>query len=78
MTWRKSSYSKACGNCAELSSWRKSSASNPNGECVEAGQGAAVIGVRDTKQAHLGEDRTVLEFSPAAWAAFMAGLRRED
>jgi hypothetical protein len=27
--------------------------------------------VRDTKEAHLGPGRTVLEFTPAAWQVFL-------
>jgi hypothetical protein len=78
MNYRTSTYSKANGNCAEIGSWRKSAASAHNGGCVEAGHGTAVIGVRDTRQEHLGEARTVLEFSPAAWVAFTARLKAED
>ena len=77
-SWRKASYSLANGNCAEIGSWRKATASAHNGGCVEAGHGTAVIGVRDTKQEHLGDARTVLEFSPAAWRAFTARLKEED
>ena len=77
MHYRKSSYSKT-SNCAEIGSWRKASASAHNGGCVEAGHGTAVIGVRDTKQEHLGDARTVLEFSPSAWGAFTARLKGED
>jgi hypothetical protein len=72
--WRKSSHS-AASECAEIGSWRKSSLSFSNGNCAEVGQGDAVIGVRDTKQEHLGDARTVLEFTPAAWAAFTARIR---
>lgn len=75
MDWRISSYSYANGNCAEIGSRRKSTSGNPNGECAEAGQGDGVIGVRDTKQAHLGAARAVLEFPPGAWRDFIARIR---
>lgn len=68
------------GECIEAASWRKSSRSYSNGNCAEvgqgeAGQGGAVIGIRDTKEAHLGENRTVLEFRPVALYAFIARIR---
>jgi hypothetical protein len=74
MSWRKSS---RCGTseCAEIGAWRKSTSSFSNGNCAEVGQGQAVVGVRDTKQEHLGEARTVLEFTPAAWAAFTRRIK---
>lgn len=64
--WRKSS---------RFSRWRKASFSRANGGCIEVGEDETVIGVRDTRQAHLGEARTVLEFTPVAWRAFTAGLK---
>ena len=70
MEWRTPSHSLANGNCVQVASWRKPSRSSHNGACAEVGQGAAVIGVRDTKQAHLGKDRTVLVFSAEAFAEF--------
>jgi hypothetical protein len=72
--YRKSSHSEV-GNCAEIGGWRKASFSFANGNCVEAGSGR-VVGVRDTKEAGLGEDRTVLEFAPGAWKEFISGLKR--
>jgi hypothetical protein len=50
--------------------WRKSSHSAAT-ECAEVGQDGAVVGVRDSKD----PDGTVLVFGPAAWTAFLAGLR---
>ena len=78
--WRKSAGSGngATSNCAEVGAWRKAQASiGSNVNCAEVGTGAAVVGVRDTKQAHLGEARTVLEFTPGAWSRFLAQVRQE-
>jgi hypothetical protein len=79
--WRKSAASSGYNNCAEIGAWRKSSASitdaGAGSECAEVGAGNAVIGVRDTKQAHLGEARTVLEFSPGAWNRFLTRVRQQ-
>jgi len=72
--YRKSSYSNPQGACIEADSFRKSSHSAA-GNCVEAGHGSSAVGVRDTQQAHLGDARTVLEFTPAAWSNFTARLR---
>jgi hypothetical protein len=69
--WRKSSHSFATGNCAEVAAWRTSSHSTGNGECAEVGQDGAVVGVRDSQD----PDGPVLVFGPAAWVAFLAGLR---
>lgn len=71
VTYRKSSYSEA-GNCTEVGAWFKSSYSMADGNCLEAGQGTAVIGVRDTRDNGAGP---VLEFAPAAWTAFLQGLK---
>ncbi len=72
--WRKSSVSindsGAGSECAEVSAWHKARACVSN-HCAEVGTGDAVVGVRDTKQAQLGEARTVLEFSPGAWGRFL-------
>jgi Domain of unknown function (DUF397) len=72
--YRKSSHSTANGDCVETGSFRKSTYSAA-GNCIEAGHGAASVGVRDTKEEHLGDARTVLEFTPSAWAAFTRGLK---
>jgi len=71
--WRTSSASHGSGNCAEAA-WRTSSASYGGGNCAEAGYGAGVIAVRDTKEAHLGEARTVLEFTPGQWRGLLADI----
>lgn len=74
--WRKSAHSGKT-ECVEIGAWRKSARSQGASNCVETGQGAGVVGVRDTKQAGLGDGRTVLEFSPAAWAGFLARVRAQ-
>lgn len=57
--------------------WRKPTRSNGSGNCVEAGQDAprSRVLVRDTKQDHLGDTRTVLTVSADAWGKFTASLR---
>lgn len=58
-----------------MDTWRKSSYSNSNGgSCIEVADTPA-IGVRDTKQAHMGEARTVLTFRPGAWQGFVNAVR---
>jgi len=87
--WRKATYSNSFSNCLEAR-WRKSSRSACNGNCLEAafrkstysGSGHTncaeaalrdgIVLVRDSK---LGDGSPVLEFSPAAWAAFLAAVR---
>jgi Domain of unknown function (DUF397) len=54
-----------------VTGWRKSSHSFSNGNCTEVGHGAAAVAVRDSQD----PGGPVLAFSPAAWAAFTAGLR---
>jgi hypothetical protein len=56
--------------------WRKSTYSAQGGaSCVEVANTPGQVGVRDTKQEHLGDHRTVLSFSPDAWQAFMGQVK---
>jgi hypothetical protein len=55
-----------------MTGWRKSSYSFSNGNCAEVGQDGAIVGVRDSQD----PDGAILVFGPAAWAAFLAGLKR--
>ena len=64
--WRKSSYS-VHGDCLEAA-FRKSSRCN-GGTCAEAALRSGTVLVRDSK---LGKESPVLEFTPAAWQAFLA------
>ncbi|MEW2350062.1 DUF397 domain-containing protein [Streptomyces sp. NPDC006684] len=53
--------------------WIKSSRSGGNsGNCVEVAMGEAVVPVRDSKRADNGP---VIEFTRAAFAGFLAGVR---
>jgi hypothetical protein len=72
--WRKSTRSGNEGNCVEIGAWRKCTKSGGNGACIEVGGGLAQVGVRDTKECDLGTKRTVLKFSPAAWAEFTRSI----
>jgi hypothetical protein len=70
--WRKSSYSGYNGNCVEVAAqWRKSSHSVLNGACVEVAEDDGLVQVRDSKDL----PGPVLEFSPAAWVAFLAQVK---
>ncbi|EOD68386.1 DUF397 domain-containing protein [Amycolatopsis vancoresmycina] len=58
-----------------LTGWRKSSHSHfEENACVEVGTAPGLVGVRDTKQA---APRSVLVYSPHAFAAFLAQLTGE-
>jgi uncharacterized protein with LGFP repeats len=63
------------------SSWRKSTYSTGAAQCAEVGQSGpsntlnTLVAVRDTKEAHLGDDRTVLSFSAGAWQDFISRLK---
>lgn len=66
--WHKSSFSGG-GNCVEF---RKSSHSNYASSCVETADGCGQVHVRDSKD----PAGPVLSFSPAAWAAFTAAVKK--
>lgn len=52
--------------------WRKSTYSNSSGgSCIEVAEAKRTVMVRDTKQAHLGDRRTVLSVAPDAWRKFL-------
>lgn len=52
--------------------WVKSSYSQVNGHCVEAaGLSRSIVGVRDSKNPR----GVVLQFTPAKWQSFLAGVR---
>ncbi|MGR6970050.1 DUF397 domain-containing protein [Streptomyces cynarae] len=80
--WLKSSYSNGSGgDCVEIASdfpgaalWRKSSYSNgTGGDCVEVAHNLpGLVPVRDSKV----PDGPVLVLSAAAWAPFVASLKR--
>jgi hypothetical protein len=75
VVWRTSSYSSANGGaCVEVAPWRKSSHSSPNGgNCVEVIPAEELVAVRDSKE----PDGPALAFSPAAWRAFLTGLKQD-
>ncbi|MEV8610126.1 DUF397 domain-containing protein [Amycolatopsis sp. NPDC051373] len=52
--------------------WRKSSYSGANNNCVEVAVGAAVVGVRDTKDRVSGH----VAVGRDSWSAFLAQLGR--
>lgn len=57
--------------------WRKSTYSGgASSSCVEVGDGRRQVMIRDTKQQHLGDARTVLSVSPDAWRTFITSVRR--
>lgn len=79
MNWRKSSHSGSNGQCADIASeWRKTSYSHATGNCGDVATGRrnsdTVVYVADTTEG-VGFDRTVLEFTPGTWKAFLSTLR---
>lgn len=59
-----------------MGTWRKSTYSGSGGSCIEVADRPGRVGVRDTKEARLGNARTVIEFDRAAWRDFMARVRQ--
>ncbi|MEU5714871.1 DUF397 domain-containing protein [Streptomyces sp. NPDC020403] len=75
VTWHRPWDSDASGgNCLEVATWRKSSYSGASGgDCLEVADGLPdVVPVRDSKVT----DGPALMFRPAAWATFVADLKR--
>lgn len=72
--WRKPAASMANGACAEVGAWRKARGGD-SGECAEAADLVPVVAIRDTKEAHLGAARTVLETTAGDWARFLGRVR---
>lgn len=66
VTWRKSSYSSAEGDCVEIG-WRKSSYSGAEGDCVEIGWPDKAVAVRDSKN----PDGPTLSFPVTNWHNFV-------
>ena len=74
--WQKASYSANNGACIEVNrGWQKSGHSAYNGNCVEVKKAEILVGVRDTKQAHLGDNRVILGFSRDAWQRFITSIK---
>lgn len=73
-SWAKSSHSgNSGGNCLE---WRKSARCQTS-ECLEAQLRPGGVQVRDSQLTGPGGANAspVLSFSPAAWTAFITGIR---
>lgn len=58
-----------------LDRWHKSSYSNGDANCVEVCEGRDLVGLRDTKEAGLGDDRTTLRVPRASFADFLADAK---
>jgi len=67
--WATSSFSYGYGDCVEVR-WIKSTFCS-GGDCLEVGLQPCTVAVRDTKD----RTRTAHAHSPAAWGAFLAGVR---
>ncbi|MEU6204137.1 DUF397 domain-containing protein [Micromonospora musae] len=57
----------------ERNAWRKSSRSGSNGQCVEVRDRGVQVDVRDSKAPAAG----TLSFEPAAWEAFVSGIKTD-
>ncbi len=69
MDWRKSTWSMGNGDCLEAR-WRKASGSFSNSNYAEVRVLAGTVDVRDSK-----DPGPALSFAPAAWRAFLAGVK---
>lgn len=70
LTFRKSTFSFANGNCIEVGKdWRRSHACD-GGACLETASAPGAVLVRDTTD----REGPVLRFHPEAWAAFTAAI----
>ena len=59
----------------QFTGWRKSRRSDGGGNCVEVAAATdGTVGVRDSKN----QTGPVLAFTPAAWAAFLDGVRNGE
>lgn len=88
--WRKSSYSMSNGDCIEIDDWAKSSYCESSGcvewrtssycsgsDCLETAGDARIVLVRDSQLKGGGENVSpILSFTPSAWSAFIAEVRR--
>ncbi|WP_031518831.1 DUF397 domain-containing protein [Streptomyces sp. NRRL F-5123] len=62
-------------NSSPMTTWRKSSYSGSTNDCIEVADDlTGVIPVPDSKD----PQGPTLAFSPEAWSAFVAGLKRGD
>lgn len=68
--WHTSSYSTNQANCVEVAGWHTSSHSSDKANCVEVGFGAAVVGVRDSKNA----TGPALTVPGTTWTVFLRTL----
>lgn len=56
--------------------WHKSTySSSTGGACIEVASLTRSVAIRDTKQEHMGEARTVLTVTSSAWQTFTASLK---
>lgn len=56
--------------------FRKSSYSTAQGgACIEVASGTRLVIIRDTKQEHMGNARTMLSVTPEAWREFIDAVK---
>lgn len=73
--WIKSTRCGESSHCVEVAAaWTKSSRSVDMNACVEVAGHAEQVLLRDSKNIDAG----VLEFDPAVWAQFIAGVKAGD